>query len=66
MFVNRYEVAVGSYNGGADIHAFQQVSDNMVVLDKLALIPGSVAFASVRAVNRAGLVSSESFCYKAM
>ena len=56
---SRYEVAVGNYAGGADIHGFHIVYGERVILDNLALIPGQKAYASVRAVNRAGLISSE-------
>ena len=55
----RYEIAVGTYLGGADIHGFQEVFDTGVVLDKLALIPDQQAYTSVRAVNKAGLISGE-------
>ena len=54
-----YEVAVGSYEGGADIHSFSVVQDTSVTLDKLALVPGEMAYATVKAVNKAGLHSGK-------
>ena len=59
IFYSRYEVAVGSYEGGTDLRGFTETMEGSISFDKLAMIPGQQAFATVRAVNRAGLVSGK-------
>ena len=49
---------MGTYDGGTDIHHWEPVSVTTVTLDKLAMVPGELVYASVRAINKAGLVSS--------
>ena len=53
-----YDVGIGSYLGGTDIKDFVTVGkQERINLDKLALIPGEMAYATVRAKNHAGLTS---------
>ena len=54
----RYEVGVGSYPGGQDIHAFEDIGLlKTATLTNLALPPGTEVYVSARAVNEAGLIS---------
>ena len=61
IMYSRYEVAIGTYPGGANVHGFIAVpaDKNKAVIENLSLIPDNEYFASVRATSRAGLRSSE-------
>ncbi len=57
--VSYYEVAIGSNSGGTDVKTWTRVADGLsVTVSALGLTPGTIYYASVRAVDRAGNTSS--------